>query len=277
MKGKKIYISLICVLFFVMTVFLVLATFTVKNVNAKITVSSKGEAFFEELQPQLDSFVGKNLLFVNTESVKGIIEKNPYFEVTKIEKSFPNVINVEINERREVYILEYNQKEYFLSESGIVLSQITSSIENERNFIRLNYKNVEFYKDIVGYKEFSVNNLEIGSKVLFDKESVLNTVTSLATSVDLTDCIKEISFYQMEKTGQGAQIGSKQIDVSFYTYSGVEIVVKDAENLGEDKIIDAFDYYNSEDKINDYYKSVRKIEVRLLDNGTIDSAWTSDY
>lgn len=277
MKKKSIFISLIIVLFFVVTVFLVFATFTINNVNAKISVSEKGEVFYEELEPKLNSYVGKNLVFINTDEIKELIEQNPYFEVTKVEKAFPNTINIEFFERREVYILEYEHKSYLLSETGIVLSEITSPIENERNLIRINYKDVDFYKDVAGYKEAEIEKLEIGSKVVFDRESLLYTFTTLANSVDLTDCIKGMSVYLMESTGVDAQIGQKQVDVSFYTYSGVEIVVKDAENFGIEKVIDGFNYYDTEGQLNDYYKSVRKIEVRMLDDGNIESKWTSKY
>ena len=85
----------------------------------------------------------------------------------------------------------------------------------------------------------------------------------MAKSVDLTDCIEEISVFTM---------GSESADVTFGIYTGVDIVVQKADEDGINKVIEGFNAYDS--NANDYEKMFKKILVNKTAEGKIQVTWS---
>ena len=235
MKSKKIAVILIAVAFMLVVVLSTMGLFTVKKVHVDFAVSESRNA--EQIQRTLDGFVGSNLLFLNTESVKAALKDECYMEVLSIDKQYPNVINVKLKERREVYYLEYNGKYYVTTAEGFVLNELTKD-PNSREKIRLDFDGI----DIV--------DIAVGSYVKTTDDALLTVVFDMAKSVNLTDCIKTINIFKM---------GNEQPDVTFETYTGVKIIVEKANVDGKAKAIKGFDAYDK--KAGDHEKMFSCIRV----------------
>ena len=235
MKSKKIAVILIAVAFMLVVVFSTVGLFTVKKIHVDFAVSESRDA--EKIQRTLDGFVGANLLFLNTENVKAALKDEYYMEILSVDKQYPNVINVKLKERREVYYLEHDGKYYVTTDKGFVLNELTEN-PSSRDKIRLDFDGI------------SIQEIEVGSYVKTSDDTLLNVVFDMAESVNLTDCIKSISVFKM---------GSEQPDVTFETYTGVKIVVEKADVDGKAKAIMGFGAYDK--KAGDHEKMFSCIRV----------------
>ena len=253
MKSKKIFVSLISVLFAFLIALLSFFAFTLKSVNAVYSVGENTSEYIDTtLNEKLKEVCGQNLLFLDLQTVKNIVEENPYLEVVSIEKQLPNGINVEIKELKEVYYLDYNNKTYALAEDGKVLSEVSFGTR-DRLHIELNLN------------DLTVSSIEVGKKVLTSNNEVLSLAFSLAKSANLTNCIKAMKIYN----------NLVQTDVVFDTYTGVEIRIPKANIIGELKTEKAFAFYNSNIESTDYYKTFKIISVILQDDGVLVPFWDS--
>lgn len=263
MKNKKIFLILISSLFAVVTIVSLFALFTVKQVSAEFNVSENCE-YASETQKVLDGFVGQNLLFIDVDSVKNEVEKNPYVEVIDISKKFPNVIEVSIKERREIYFFEYGEKVFVADEDGFVLREVDSndisSVENSRLHISVVFDGI------------SLSSVKVGDFIKSVDIDRINVAFQLAKSAELTDCIDNMRVSKRESTSSPVA-GVKQTVVTFSTYTGVEIIIYDVEVKGVEKVEQAFDAYNG--VTSDYIKTHKKI-MAYISNGIITVEWGND-
>lgn len=251
MKLKKTLTILIAVLFSLVIMFSFAGIFSVKKVNATYAVSD--DANVSELQEKFDKFLNKNILFLNVEEVCKALDDFHYMEIVSVKKEFPNVIEVEVVERREVYYLDYGTNYLVTTADGFILRSISKSsvIENNRDKIVLTLDGV------------SILDATIGKVLRTDDDRLLSTVFEMAKSVNLTDCIKNIKVFSP---------GTEMSDVIFGTYTGVDIVVEKAEISGVDKVIEGFKAYDEE--ASDYEKMFKTIIVFRDNQGAIQVDWT---
>ena len=118
MKAKKVLTILICAVLVAILVSCGLFVFSVKEVVGEFSLFDLSNA--DRLQSVLDEYKGENLLFMDLGKIRTKVQSDPYFEVTSMEKRFPNVINVGIRERREVFLIDDEESTYVLSEEGYV-------------------------------------------------------------------------------------------------------------------------------------------------------------
>lgn len=237
MKSKKIAVILIAIAFVSVVIFSCFGIFSLKKVDVKFSVCAGTDTL--EVQQTLDKFIGKNLLFLDVTEVVSSIKDKQYMEVLSVKKQFPNVLSMEIRERREVYYVGVNDKVYVANEDGFVLNSFNATDLNgaRRDKIELNLSGL------------TIEKTEIGDYLKTSDDNLLKDVFEMAKSVNLTDCIKSISV----KT----DIEIK--DVVFSTYTGVQIVVKEANVDGVAKVIEAFSAYDK--NANDYEKTFKTILV----------------
>ncbi|MBO5713829.1 MAG: FtsQ-type POTRA domain-containing protein, partial [Clostridia bacterium] len=201
----------------------------------------------------LNEYCGENLLFFDCQEIENLVKEFPYFELVSVEKQYPNVINVTLLERLETYYLITDETVYVTDKDGIVLNKFdTVDLDDNisREIITLTFDGVVFTEQT------------LGAKIVCDSQELFDLTLNMAKSVDLTDCIKSI---KVEKAPE------KQ-DVYFTTYTGVNILITEALNRGEEKTVVGFNAYN--DKTNDYLKTYNNIVVVLKDDGTILPVWT---
>lgn len=256
LKNKKILTIVISAVFALITVLVGFLIFTLEKVNLTCEFANKNYDFAKEINDCTSNYVGSNLIFLNTEKVKEEIEKNPYLYVESIEKSFPNQLKVVVKDRKDVYLLDYQGKKYFLSENGLVLSEVNRDYQ-ERELISLKFEG-----------EISVKNVTVGKVLEVSDKSRLDLAFSLAKSVGLTDCVKAMTIKtfgttDIDQTGYDT-------DIVFDTYTDVKITIAKAEKLGEEKMDKAFkayqnsaDYIKSSNTIYAFYNlQDNKVEIR---------------
>lgn len=254
MKNKKLIISIISVVFAVVVICLAVSVFTVKQVDVKFTFSANNVET-TEINSSMDGFVGKNLLFLDTKDISNELEKNPYIEVLNVEKKFPNIVEVSVKERREIYSVTFSGKTYITDMNGLVLCEKNpEKTYGEHELINLELKNI------------TVEELTVGKVIKTNADSFLSTAFEISKSVDLTDSVKTL---KVEKRFSGTD----NLYLSFETYSGVNIVINKAEEKGQEKALMGFSVYDTE--TDDYVKSFNTIEVNMLVGGSIRATWTT--
>lgn len=241
MKVKKILVISLAVVFMLTVLLSCVFIFSIKKVDVKFNVATGNGVV--EIQKELDKYVGDNLLFLDLDDVYKDLEQNPYYEVVKVEKNYPNLLTVEFTERLETYCLEYEGKVFTLDKEGFVLNQQNLS----------EFEGVGSDRIMLELDSFTIRSLSVGSKISTDDDEVLFSVFEMAKAVRLTDCINRI------------KVRSFSIDRTawFYIDTGVTIQVPKVYERGVDKIVCAFDVYDNSD---DYFKSFDTLIVTINQN-----------
>ena len=252
MRAKKLLVIALAAVFGLTALLSFAFIFSVKRVKVEYSVSQTID--ISEVENSLSQFVGKNLLFLDLEEIETELNDYPYFKVETIKKSFPNVVEMKISERREVYCLTYQNNVYILDQTGFILNKIAvvdfEGVGNDR--IELDIQGVEGL------------NLQVGSRIQSDDNSFIDSVLQMASAVELTDCINKISIVNDKSTEyKGAY---------FYTHTGVKMEIRKPEVLGVEKITKVFEVY---DDITDYLKAFDTLIGYSNDQGEIFVDWSS--
>ena len=129
MKHGKIYAILIAAAFFVALVCSLVLLFNVKEVE--ISYSAFGVAEEKAATEALEGLKGKSLLFLNEKEAEEQLAAYPRFKVSKVEKNYPNLLKVSVEERREVYRFFDGKKTFCLDETGFVLEIVSGELSYE--------------------------------------------------------------------------------------------------------------------------------------------------
>ena len=176
-------------------------------------------------------------------------------EVLSVQKQYPNVLNVCLKERREVYYIPMqidDQTVYLVTnEQGFVLDKVVAK-EDSRSMIELQLEGI----NILSHQK--------GQYLHTDDDGLLSTVFEMAKSVILTDYIKSISVDKPNVPGA--------VRVFFQTYTGVKVQINKAEELGVEKVVEGFKEYDTEKS--DYYRTFDTIVVYVNDDKEIKVKWT---
>lgn len=250
MKNGKLYAILIGVAFAIAVIFSFVFFFSVKEVNAEYSVYSEEDT--ASVQQTLDSFKGKSILFVSESDVVSALAGYTRFKVVSVNKSLPNVINVQIEERREVYHLPIDGVTYCMDKTGFVLGETAEPAG--RDVIDVYFEGIDVLSVTPG-KILSISTSEDGFFL---------SVLEMAEYAGLSDCIESVTF----RDDRSVEIR----EAVFKTYTGVEIVVDKPDVRGHDKIVKAFEVYNA---TSDFYKTFSRILVLETDSGEITATWTA--
>ncbi len=251
MKTRKIFVILIAIFFVFALVFCGMFILSVNKVEVNFSVSDKTD--ITKIQKKFDAFKGDNLLFLDTDEVENCLNSDPYFEITKVEKSFPNVLKVNVVERREAYHMEYEDKYYITTKDGILLNIVDKQdyqLVDSREIIQVKFDGV------------TIEKATLGKKIETSCQDLILSMYEMVEAVNLTDCIKSIKV-------SNPNIEFK--DIFLQTYTGVNIEIYKANERGVDKILAAFNEY--ENNTTDYQKLNRTISVTLRDDGQIAVTW----
>lgn len=257
MTKKRILITILSVVLAVIAIIAVFSIFTLKKIDLVFTGNTRAESESLSVYEKLESFTGKNLLFLDIKEVENTVNNDPYFEVESVIKKFPDGVEVKLKERREIFVFSFEDKSYVTSEEGYVLREFTG--EKDRTKIALSFSDI------------SVTDVKIGEKLVTDYDTAVYNALSLARLIELTDCVDSI---KVEKKASTTEIGSYQTIVTFNTYTAVEIIIYDAENNGNEKTAAAFYAYDNEES--DYKKTNNKIEAFAMTDGTIRVIWANE-
>lgn len=181
-KKKKIIIisSSILVALVGLVVTLSLTLFSLKDISVDFRTSTLNLTATQEEIIESGDFSKSCVMFYNKDrSAKKIEEAYPYIKVINIETKYPNSFVIHVAERQEVFMLQSDDKTYFVDEELKVLKIADELVENSQsNAILLkgfeisNLKVGDFlsgdYKDI--YSAFLQSNLTLGMQKEIFKE-----------------------------------------------------------------------------------------------------------
>ena len=265
MKAKRVFVISLAAVFLLAVLFSCVFIFSVKSVKARYSVSDNAD--LTKIENTLNKYVGNNLLFVNLADIEKELEQYPYYKITNLKKDYPNVITLDVEERREIYCVEHEDKVYILDQDGFVLnSHDKTSFEGVGEDEALVFRfdtNEGVGEDRIELclNGVEITNIKIGSYMTTNDQALMQSILDMSKSARLTDCISKIVV-----TSQ-----TEFKDADFYTDTGVTITITKANVRGVDKINKAFESYDNAD---DYYKSFDTILVTLLDSGEILVDWT---
>jgi len=251
MKSKKLAIILISAVFAIVLICAVFTTFTIRRVDAVFEVSEENNVKADEIRAEINRSVGGNLIFCNLDAIRDSVEKNPYFEVSSIVKKYPDVIEIEIKERREIYVAEIEDETFILSENGLVMAKF-ADYQESREHIKL---------DLTAFSSVSA---VVGQFIQTDNDQLLATIFDLTTKARLTDCIKSVSAYKPD---------NENFCVAFKTYTGTTIEIAKVFDDGDLKLEKALEAYDGETI--DYIKSSNTILASKNTEGKVFVQWLS--
>lgn len=250
MKGKRrIFLNLIVAAAFLIVIIVAFfSVFLLAEVRVRFVLGENGGAYEGEIRETLEAHRGESLLFLDTEEIRKELAAYPYFEVKKLEKSYPNGLEVELSERREMFLFESGGASYILDGTGFILAE---GVQKD-GLIRLTAKT--FAEDVnVIDEDIAVLSAEVGSALSLEDGGLLSLVYQMSELADYTDTIEEIEV-------RYGEIGGEVLmdEVIFHMRTGVEIWVSSALDAGLDKMALALQAFNAG---TDYQKSTRYIEV----------------
>lgn len=251
MNTKRITVILIAIAFSIVVLFSCVGLLSIKKVDVKYAVSSDATET-DSVQKSLDSFLGKSLLLLNVDEVAKVIDNQPYMEIVSIGKKYPNVLSINIVERKETYRIIDGAKTYILNEKGFVLND-TGELRQDTKIIDLSF--IAFRNNPNLTLKINVESAIVGQKIKTSNDSVLYKTLEIAEKVGLTDCISKI--FIEDCTGG-------EYDVSFETHTGSKIYVVNVIEDGERKCLTAFDVYDT--IASDYQKRFGLIESSYVGN-----------
>lgn len=258
MKNGKIYAMLIAAAFLIALIFSFVLLFTVREVE--VSYSAYGVADEKAATAILQTFKGKNSLFLSDGEVVSSIKDFPRLKVVSVEKKYPNVLKVNVEERKEVFRLYDGENTLCMDETGFVLQISRGKLPAERDKIALS---LSVHEEETSRK-VTVYSSAAGENIKTSCDELLYSVIKMARSASLTDVIREIKITDSkEQTLREAE---------FQTYTGVKIIAADPETRGADKMEKAMDVYDN--RTGDYYKTFSEIIV-VLDKttGEISATW----
>ena len=237
-------------MFVVLSVIAVFSVFTVKNVDVSFNVSDELKYETNEIQDKLDKYLGKNLMFVDTEEISTILNDYPYLEVLSLKKSWPNVIKVELTERQKVYYVSNsdNGEKYILDVNGVVVEKV-NTVPNGLIELKTEIKSVELNSKIVlqdDYQEF----LSLSLSVILN-DFFTNTVKAVEICPASAEQAESVIYLEMS--------------------TGLKIEIYKANERGNDKLSFALEYYDK--SLSDREKYVHSFIV-FEENGQIKAGYT---
>lgn len=217
--NKKILVLIVVVLFLVALT--LVGVFAFKITDIEITqVKTINEVDIKGIQEYIDKNIGKNILFFNeTVFKKNLEEEFKNIKVVDTKRQFPNVLQVFIEEREEVFAIESNGKYYVLDKYLNVLREQTgyrnsNDIKDStasKNLVLIENLTNEDIGNIEVGKEFKINN---GSKQKALKE-IANAFFGPNRLKDYNDTQKIMSIFY--------SIDLKNIkNLKMYTKNGLE-------------------------------------------------------
>lgn len=253
MKNKKLLICMVIFAFLVTVVILTSTIFALQNVTINFVSTTDKFVGVEQSLIESGNFkYGSNVLFLNKNNYISKLEKNnPYLKVVNIETVFPNKLVVNCAQRTEVFAIKLQDNSYIICDEDFkVLKKLNSFTNSPDNAILL-----EGLTNITNTNEGDFLNFDNNKKIIL--QTTFHSFKEWDLSCNnLKAKIKKVTM-DFERLNQ----------IKVEMRSGVNIVVKDANEYNSDKFNLAFSTYDS----NTNYQNQGTIEIRLVDGDKIQA------
>ena len=250
MRSKRVLVGILSAVFIIITLISVVMMFTVKKVSVDFSVYNDTDETIT-LQKKFDEFVGKNLLFFDLDKIE-TVDVGPCFEIESVKKSFPNVIEVKILQRKERFVVVHEGKHYVLSDEGYVMKEISGDY-GSRDYVKINLKNI------------TITSLNLGERIKTNHDEDVLRAIAFATVDGVVDATKEITVEYVGETSRTA---------SFTTHTDVILRFINSHKYDKSDVAKAFHAYFNDER--DYIKSYNEIVISKLDDGEIAISWSKE-
>lgn len=171
--------KLLFLIVIVLAVFAVLLSpvFNIKQIN----ITEMKRYSKEEICSMIGVAAGENLFAYSSQKAKKILIGNTYVERVKIIKSFPNTINIEINERKVRGYVPYMDSYLYIDEYGRVL-EIKGSFTDPLPVVTgLKFNSFQLGEEIEAENKDAFDEVVVIAQVM-TKYEMLDTVVKLDVS-----------------------------------------------------------------------------------------------
>ncbi len=255
MKSKSRFFLnfIVAAAFAVVVVASFFSVFSLAEVRVRFVLGENGGAYEVEIRETIEAHRGESLLFLDTKEIQEELAAYPYFEVKKLEKTYPNGLEVELVERREMFLFESGGASYIMDGNGFILAEEGG----KEDLIRLTAKTFAAGDVSGAYEDIAVLSAEVGSALSLDDGGLLSLVYRMSELADYTDNIAEIEV-KYGAVGDEALLQT----VVFHMRTGVEIWVYNVlKDDGLEKMRAAVKEYTEQ---TDYKKSMKYITVKKV-------------
>ena len=264
MKHKRLITIFVIVIFALISLFTVFSVYTIDFVNVKFNISDGCKNTADIIDDVLLKWKGKNLLFVDKEDIVDELKDYTYFEVVSVKKDYPNVLNVEISERKERYIIKYDGEYFIVATDGFVLKKATTG---NSSLIELNVDSVK-----IGNK-FNFNNVTVGKYISSTDDNSIKALFDIMNVEGISDFVTKIDIYwTADDDPSTTDKNEANQALSIKTSTEVSVLI---DKFKEFSIEKANALVKSYENIDDYLKANSFLEViRSDESGKIEVAWT---
>lgn len=224
-------VLLIIILFISLRLLRQSSYFNIKSIE----ISGNKQVKSDSIQEKINIQENKNIFDISTLRAKKDIKEIVYVKEVKVNRKFPNKINIEILERIESYQIKIENKFIILDEDGIILNIVDKKKSNI-----LSIEGIEIEENIV--KENLGNKINDYIEEIEVEKFIENCIDS--------NLIKRLSVVRLKNTEK------------------VEIITK------EDKIVEFGDIFDSEyklDLLEEIFNYINKEEIEytkiIMDKG----------
>lgn len=204
-KSKKnMYIFLSILVLFLLIMLSPL--FNIKTVN----VSGNRDIDTNEILRQINlTGDNGNIFTYNSSKYEKILSENAYFESVKIKKSFPNTINVTIDERIvSFYILYSNNTYLYMDNNGVVV--------DTKQFVSYNHPII---------KGLMFDNFTIGKPLVVTNEEALIEAKNIVKTINRYDTYNTPVVIDVKNTNN-IHIYVKNINIVFGNAQNIDLKVR---------------------------------------------------
>lgn len=255
MKKKNILIVFICIAFVTIVCLSCISAFSIARIEITFAaVKDSSPAYFKEVKEDLDSVIGKSLLFFNRKEIDEIVGRYPYLELTDVEKEYTNRLTISIREREEQYAVWSDSGYYMLDQDGLVLDKRSENTYH----LDASLQNIE-----LKFTGMAIHIPEIGSGVSAEEKDAawLESVFAIGKA-----------FY-LRNTVESLIVNREREQVILSLKTGVSIIIERPLDFAEDKLNEAWDAYDT--TLTDKQKSSGILRVYKKDDGTIERVYDS--
>ena len=182
-KIRKVYISTVAIIMATVTVVFCSNYFMYRSDIFNIVgfnIEGSNVYSYEYLIDKTEIKIGEKLFSVDRKKIEEILKNEVYVEDCKVSYYIPNKINIKITERKEKYLIYYNEDVIIVDENGYVLDG--------------NYQNNELFP-IESFTSVIYNigdEIKIDGLYTFDK---INELLQYSDSLSDSDKIQKIYIY----------------------------------------------------------------------------------
>lgn len=224
-KPRRIVLKIfLFVLILLLLYFFIFKTnfFTIKDIKVKGT----NKVSYEQVVKASPCLKGENIFKINISSCQEALDDLPYIKSSKVKRSFPNKIVIDVQERKEIAIIPYIGSFVYIDDEGYILSM--EEKDDDEDKIEL--------PQIIGLE---LSNIELGNNVfkMLDIDDMIEFI-SVADQLNIILSMKYIDLEDKDNViielKDGIKVAFGSLHNVKYKYSFLNHILEDIEAENRD-------------------------------------------